>query len=538
LLLSWDIAFVLVGIVLFIAALAQYSQAYRVSQAQGLGGRWLGLGLFVVGFLVGYLLFIGYLLESPSSNPTNRLVSIVFLAGSAFVLACGRLFSSTTTELAELLEENEKQRDQLERQAEALSMAIDRKTLQLAKERERQARESSRTAKMKKERLEARLVAKQRQDGLATLVGGIAHDFNNLLVGILGNASFVRQLGPAEAQDFDEALADVEVAADRAAELTQHLNDYCGRGRTALDAMDLGALTSETLSLIRSSVDAKVLVVTDFQEELPLVWVEISRLQQVVINLTINGCEAILPATGTLSFRTGLIEVTEADLEADWMNEPIEPGSYVFLEVKDDGCGISRADQLQLFDALFSTKGIGRGLGLAAARKVARSHGGSLRVSSVEGEGTVATVILPPVSRIDESTSPEEEKQIVLRQREKVLVIDDELIVLDMIRRGLSRVGYGVDTANNESELLELMQAPAGEYTAAILDIMMPDIVFEKVFEELRARFPKIRIVVSSGYSDFETEEFLDKEALVKVLNKPYRVDQLIGALAEMQAKA
>ena len=230
--------------------------------------------------------------------------------------------------------------------------------------------------------------------------------------------------------------------------------------------------------------------------------------------------------------------MTEADLEADWINEPIEPGPYVFLEVKDDGCGISRVDQLQLFDALFSTKGIGRGLGLAAARKVARSHGGSLRVSSVEGEGTVATVILPPVSRIDESTSPEEEKQVGLRQREKVLVIDDELIVLDMIRRGLSRVGYGVDTANNESELLELMQAPAGEYTAAILDIMMPDIVFEKAFEELRARFPGIRIVVSSGYSDFETEEFLDKEALVKVLNKPYRVDQLIGALAEMQAKA
>lgn len=535
--MSWDIAFVSVGIVLFIAALAQYSRAYRVSQTQALGGRWLALGLFVVGFLVGYLLFIGYLLESPSSNPTNRLVSIVFLGGSAFVLVCGRLFSSTTTDLTELLEENEKQRDQLERQAEALSMAVDRKTLQLAKEKERQARESSRTAKMKKERLEARLVAKQKQDGLATLVGGVAHDFNNLLVGILGNASFARQLGPAEAQDFDEALADVEVAADRAAELTQHLNDYCGRGQTALDAMDLGALTAETLSLIRSSVDAKIAVVTDFQEELPLVWVESSRLQQVVINLTINGCEAILPATGTLWYRTGLIEVTEADLEADWINEPIEPGSYVFLEVKDDGCGISRADQLQLFDALFSTKGIGRGLGLAAARKVARSHGGSLRVSSVEGEGTVATVILPPVSRIEESTSREEEKQVGLRQREKVLVIDDELIVLDMIRRGLSRVGYGVDTANNESELLELMQAPAGEYTAAILDIMMPDIVFEKAFEELRSRFPGIRIVVSSGYSDFETEEFLDKDALVKVLNKPYRVDQLIGALAEMQAK-
>ena len=535
--MTWDIAFVSLGIVFFIGALDQFRRAYGISRTQGHGGRWLGLGLFVLAFLVGYLLFIGYLLESPTSNPTNRLVSIVFFGGSAFVLVCGHLFNSTTRDLGDLLRDNEKQRDQLEHQADALSMAVDRKTLQLAKERERRALESGRAVRLKKERLESRMVAKQKQDGLATIVGGIAHDFNNLLVGILGNASFARQLGPAEPQDFDEALADVEIAADRAAELTQHLNDYCGRGRRALDTIDLGALTSEVLSLIRSSIDAKVSVMTDFQDELPLVWGESSRLQQIVINLTMNGCESIVPATGTLSYRTGLLEVSERDLGIDWLDEPIEPGPYVFLEVKDDGCGISRADQVQLFDAFFSTKAVGRGLGLAAAREVARSHGGSLRVSSVEGEGTVATVIFPPVSRVDEPVRSRQEERIEPYRREKVLVVDDELIVLDTIRRGLSRAGYFVDTASNEAELHELMQVPDRDYAAAILDIMMPDIVFEKAFDDLRLRFPRMPILVSSGYSDFGTEELLVNDDLVKFLTKPYRVGELVEALAEMRAE-
>lgn len=536
--MTWDIAFVSIGILFFIAALDQFRRAYGLSRPQRHAGRWLGLGLFVVGFLVGYLLFIDYLLESQTSNPTNRLVSIVFLGGSAFVLVCGHLFNSTTGDFADLLRNNEEQRDQLERQAETLSMAVDRKTLQLAREKERRALESSRAANLKKERLEARMVAKQRQDGLATMVGGIAHDFNNLLVGILGNASFARQLGPEESDDFDEALADVEVAADRAAELTQHLNDYCGTGRNALDTIDLGGLTAEVLSLIRSAIDANVSVETNFQDELPLVWAESSRLQQIVINLTLNGCEAIVPGTGTLTYRTGLLEVSERDLEVDWLDEPIEAGPYVFLAVEDDGCGISRADQLQLFDPFFSTKGVGRGLGLAAAREVARSHGGSLRVSSSEGEGTVATVILPPVSRVDEPMPSEaKEGKLEKNQGARILVVDDELIVLDTIRRGLRRVGYIVDTARNESELDELMQVPNVEYASAILDIMMPELVFEKAFEDLRLRFPRMPILVSSGYSDIGTEEFLANDAFVRVLAKPYRVGQLVDVLADMRAQ-
>ena len=149
----------------------------------------------------------------------------------------------------------------------------------------------------------------------------------------------------------------------------------------------------------------------------------------------------------------------------------------------------------------------------------------------------MATVIFPPVSRVDEPVRSRQEERIEPYRREKVLVVDDELIVMDTIRRGLSRAGYFVDTASNEAELHELMQVPDRDYAAAILDIMMPDIVFEKAFDDLRLRFPRMPILVSSGYSDFGTEELLVNDDLVKFLTKPYRVGELVEALAEMRAE-
>jgi len=362
------------------------------------------------------------------------------------------------------------------------------------------------------------------------MASGIAHDFNNLLVGILGNASYVRQLGPSEGVDFEEAMADVESAAERAAELTQQLNDYCGRGPAALDLVDLSAMTAEVLSLIRTSIDPKVTVVTDLSAELPPIWGDPSRLQQFVMNLVNNGCE------GKLSVRTGLVELTESEIDSDWMENTADPGPYVFLEIEDDGCGVSNSDQIRVFEPFFSTKGVGRGLGLAAARGIARSHGGEMRLSGVEGEGTTVTAIFPLLLRTEETAHSETREKIGSVRGGRILAVDDELIVLDTIRRGLTRAGYEVDTACNQSEFLELMENLEGEYSAAILDIMMPDIVFEEMLEDLRTNFPKMPILVSSGYSNLDIKQFLDTDELLGFLTKPYRVHELLEAIVSFGA--
>jgi DNA-binding response OmpR family regulator len=113
----------------------------------------------------------------------------------------------------------------------------------------------------------------------------------------------------------------------------------------------------------------------------------------------------------------------------------------------------------------------------------------------------------------------------------RILAVDDELIVLDTIRRGLERVGFSVETVSKESEFFEVINQANADYSAAIVDIMMPDIVFEEMFEALRSRFPQMPILVSSGYSEIDIEGILGDDALVRFLTKPYRIDELVKAI-------
>jgi signal transduction histidine kinase/ActR/RegA family two-component response regulator len=529
-----EVSIVLIGSVLFLGALARFRQVYLISSISGRKDsrvRWLLLGLTVVGFLVGYLIFIFHLLASLVRTPSDQLVSVIFFGGSVFVFVCANLFYSTTDSLVNALKENDLQKTKLNQQATTLKTSVDQKTLELLRERARLAEATTRAEQLDKERLEARMVANQRLESIELMASGIAHDFNNLLVGILGNASYAKQLGPNEGADLIEALEDVEEAADRASELTNQLSSYCGKNRTALQAIDLSELSKEMLSIMRTSIDAKVEVVRDLTDDGPVVWGDSARLRQLIMNLVVNGCEAILPSNGLLFIRTGLVELGEEGANGGRFQDPLPPGSYAYLEVEDQGCGISELDQVHAFEPFFSTKGLGRGLGLAAAQGIVRSHNGGLTLSSVKGEGTKIRAIFPiSPNEADKKSVIEDLKQKWARGG-RILAVDDELIVLDTIRRGLERVGFSVETVSKESEFFEVINQANADYSAAIVDIMMPDIVFEEMFEALRSRFPQMPILVSSGYSEIDIEGILGDDALLRFLTKPYRIDELVKAI-------
>ena len=530
-----EVSIVLIGSVLFLGALARFRQVYLISSILGrkdLRVRWLLLGLTVVGFLVGYLAFIFHLLASLVRTPSDQLVSIIFFGGSVFVLACANLFYSTTKSLVNALKKNELQKAKLDKQAATLKTSVDHKTLELLGERVRLAEATTRAEQLDKERLEARMVANQRLESIDLMAAGIAHDFNNLLVGILGNASYAKQLGPDEGADLIEALEEVEEAADRASDLTSQLSSYCGKKSTVLETVDLSELSKETLLIMRTSIDAKVEVVRDFTDDVPMVWGDSARLRQLIMNLVVNGCEAIVPSKGLLFIRTGLVELGEEGANGDGFQDSLPTGSYVYLEVEDQGRGISELDQIHAFEPFFSTKGLGRGLGLAAAQGIVRSHNGALTLSSVKGEGTKIRAIFP-ISRneVEKKSVIGNWKRTSAREG-RILAVDDELIVLDTIRRGLERAGFSVEAVSKESEFFEAISQANANYSAAIVDIMMPDIVFEEMFEALRSRFPQMLILVSSGYSEIDTEGILGDDAFVRFLTKPYRIDALLKAIA------
>lgn len=536
----FEVSIVLMGSVLFLGALVRLRQVYSISLISGktnFRARWLALGATVVGFFLGYLIFITHLLASVTRTPSDQLVSVIFFCGSVFVFVCANLFYSTTRSLVDVLRENDLQRVELDQQATALKTSVDRKTLELVQERALLAEATTRSKQLDKERLEARMVANQRLESVEILASGISHDFNNLLVGMLGNASYAKQLGPDEGEELKEALTDVEEAADRAAKLTDQLSSYCGKNRTSLEAIDLSDLSKETLSVIRTSIDAKVKIVNELEDDVPVVWGDPTRIRQLTMNLVINGCEAILPSNGPLIIRTGSVKLDEDSENVGSYQDRLPPGTYAYLEVEDQGCGISELDQARVFEPFFSTKGLGRGLGLAAAEGIARSHNGRLTLSSVEGEGTKVRAIFPVAEHEAAKKSTLENSKQGLVRGAKILAVDDELIVLDTIRRGLERAGFSVDTVSKESEFFEVMSQEKADYSAAIVDIMMPDIVFEEMFAALRNRFPKMPILVSSGYSNIDTQGILGDDSLVRFLTKPYRVDALLKAISVHEEK-
>jgi len=534
----FEVSIVLIGSVLFLGAMVRFYSIYRISSISGnteSQTRWLLLGLTVVGFFVGYLMFISHLLASLNRTPSDRLVSIIFFGGSVFVFACANLFYSTTSNLVKSLQENILQRKKLDQQSTKLKNSIDQKTFELAREKARLAEVTTRGETFDRERLKARTMASQRLESAEFLASGIAHDFNNLLVGILGNASYAKQLRPEEGEGLEEALSDIEEAADRAAELTNHLNLCFGRNQNPLESINLSELSNEVVSILRTSIDIRITVVRDLEKDLPRVWGDSVRFRQLIVNLVINGCEAILPSSGLLSVRTGLVELNEESASSGLFRDSLQPGTYVYFEVEDQGCGISDSNRFQVFEPFFSTKGLGRGLGLTAAERIVRSHAGGLILSSIEGEGTKVRAIFP-IFRDEADLDPElGDAKGAAAQGRKVLVVDDELIVLDTIRRGLERQGFSVDVASMDSEFRNLMSEPKVVYSAAIVDMMMSSIDFDEIFKVLRSRFPGIPIILSSGYSDIDTDEIFGDDALVRFLAKPYGVDALLEAIAALE---
>jgi PAS domain S-box-containing protein len=218
-------------------------------------------------------------------------------------------------------------------------------------------------------------------ESLGVLAGGIAHDFNNLLVGVMGNASLALDEIPAgsPARSMIQGVID---ASERAANLVRQLLAYSGRGRFTIGPVDLSRLIVESKNLIRASIPKTAELRFELAEGAPAVEGDASQLQQVVMNLAVNGGEALGERPGTVVLRTA----AERDQRGC---------ELVRLEVEDDGCGMDAATREKIFDPFFTTKFTGRGLGLAAVHGIVRAHKGTVEVSTTPGQGSKFTVRFP-----------------------------------------------------------------------------------------------------------------------------------------------
>jgi two-component system, cell cycle sensor histidine kinase and response regulator CckA len=376
----------------------------------------------------------------------------------------------------------------------------------------------------------------QKLESIGVLAGGIAHDFNNLLTGIMGNAGLARRAIAAGRTDQAAALlCDVVAGSERAADLTRQLLAYAGKGRFVVQPVDLCRLVTEVSALIRASISKKITLVLDVPDEPILVEADRAQLQQLVMNMVINGGEAIGDRAGTLTVRIRPDQFTERRERPRTEGFPITAGDYARVDVSDTGAGMDLETRNRIFEPFFTTKFLGRGLGLSAALGIVRGHRGAIGVRTEPGRGTTFTILLPIPKQVRRPDRPSGQALVELDSEGAgtILVVDDEEGVRSLAATVLNDAGYTVELAADGGEALERLREMGDQVRLVLLDLTMPVLGGAEVASQLRQLQPDIPIIAMSGYGDIEVMQQFSPGGVDDFLPKPFTPDQLAGKVRD-----
>jgi PAS domain S-box-containing protein len=389
---------------------------------------------------------------------------------------------------------------------------------------------------------------RQKLESVGLLAGGVAHDFNNLLTAILAQSSLARSLLPADAPAVKHIGRAVS-AAEQAAALTRQLLAYAGKGRFHIEPTDLNQVIETTVALLDAAIPKSVTLHRALAADLPPIAADRAQMQQVIMNLVVNGAEAI-PANSPNHDRGVTISTGRETLgspaggpsgAADgpdiyWEgNIPLPPGEYAWVCVSDTGSGMDAETVARIFDPFFTTKFTGRGLGLAAVLGIIRGHHGALRIRTRPGEGSAFTVYLPvvagtaaprhsdpplagssgipaevvtlaapPAAGHPAENAPDQPPPPAAAPRRTILVIDDERPVREALADILELEGWTALTAANGREGVALFRRHQAEIALVLLDLLMPVMGGDETLAALRAIDPQVKVILSSGYDEAE----------------------------------
>jgi len=379
--------------------------------------------------------------------------------------------------------------------------------------------------------LEQQVIQAQKMEAVGRLAGGVAHDFNNILTAIGGYTDLLLEdlpLDDPRRQDVDE----IHRAADRAAALTQQLLAFSRRQVLQPKVIDLNALVSNVEKLLGRLIGADVQLATALADEVGRVRADPGQLEQVIVNLAVNARDA-MPGGGRLT-----IETRNVDLDAAYAAEhrTVVPGPYVVIAVSDTGTGMSADTQSHMFEPFFTTKEVGKGtgLGLATVYGIVKQSGGSIWVYSELGHGTTIKVYLP---RVDEPPDPLAAPGLAnperLRGTETILLVEDEPAVRAVARQILARQGYTVLEAPDGPAALAMVAGRA-RVDLILTDVVMPGMSGRTLADQLATRWPGVRVLYMSGYTDDAIVRHGMLEPGLAYLQKPFRPDALVRKVREV----
>jgi len=373
-----------------------------------------------------------------------------------------------------------------------------------------------------RKKLKEQLLQAQKMEALGKLAGGIAHDFNNILAGIMGYAFLLKN----RLDQGSPLIADVEKiikSSQRAADLTTALLAFTREGIYQPKPLNVNLVIDNLLIVIKETVGRKCDIRANLSPDLSSVFADESQIYQLIMNLCLNGCEA-MPAGGKLTVKS---KNTEPD-DGFFNDHPaLEKGPYIRISVSDTAAGMDSETRSLIFDPLFTTK-VGRpgaGLGLAMAKGIIERHGGGIEVESEPGRGSTFIVYLP-VSREEDRAVPPTPVE-TLKGNETILLVDDEEDVRGSIGIRLKWLGYTVIEAAAGEDALKVLEERKKGVDLVLLDMIMPGMDGAEAFEEMRKLVPDLPVIICTGYALDDTTQGMLQEGAAAFLQKPFKSDEL-----------
>ena len=378
-----------------------------------------------------------------------------------------------------------------------------------------------------RKRIEEELQKSQRLESIGLLAGGIAHDFNNLLSIILGNAQLISLMG-AKGGDVGKYIQNIEKGITQATELTHQLLTFSKGGAPIKTTIDISSLIHDAANFALSGLNEYAEI--DIQDDLWLVEVDGGQIRQVLQNLLLNADQA-MPGGGVIKISAK--NIFSKDVQE---TESLGHEHYVEIRIVDAGVGIPEADQPKVFDPYYTTKKKGSGLGLSVAYSIIKKLNGAITLYSTVGEGTTFIIYLPALPK--KGDIEERKSEPSHAQQGKVLVMDDEKLVLEMSADMLKGLGCTVETCVDGKQAIEKYKHALDEkapFDAVIMDLTIPaGMGGKEAIKHILKIDPHAKVIVSSGYSNDKVMSNFQEYGFVGMAAKPYTFSELANVLLKV----
>ncbi|GAB4347683.1 MAG: hypothetical protein Kow0089_25080 [Desulfobulbaceae bacterium] len=375
-----------------------------------------------------------------------------------------------------------------------------------------------------------RMKQAQKLEAIGTLAAGIAHDFNNILSAILGFADIVKtdlEAGnPVQVEDI-EGIAE---AGRRAAELIRQVLVFSRETATEKRDLNLVPVVKETVKFLKASLPSTIEVVEELDTVVRPVKADPVQMHQVVMNLCTNAFHAMRKNGGRL---TVSLAERKVPTEVAVAGENVRPGDHVCLTVRDTGHGMDDLTLSLMFDPFFTTKeqGEGTGLGLSVVHGIVQEHGGVIDVESEVGKGTTFRVYLPVAEGSEEDRRAENEEELPSGVGERILLVDDEKMVVETSKRMLERLGYEVEGCTDSEQCLEMFSTAPARYDLVISDLTMPKLTGLDLAREIKKLSPRTPVILMTGFAAGLSDEDLSEHLIEDMVRKPVLKKEIARAV-------